>query len=604
MSSYDDLENESSSTDNVTFLFLMAMVFSVLIILLAYSYEYTRLIKISRLLPNASANILLGMIVGGFMSLRRDLQDSFSFDGEFFFLVMLPPIIFASGFNLRKDYFFYNLGTILLYAFVGTAIATGVIAWLLKWLSPWTYELTLNECLIFASLISAIDPVATIVTMQAAGVGGRLFALIFGEAVLNDAVAIVIEEVFLDVAEDNKDILTELGIAVPRILLISIASVLIGVIIALGSAFLFKKANFGSNVVLEVTLFLILGLLPYMICGLHKALSGIMAILFSGIFFDYYTYYHLTIEGQTTVKIIIHMLEFLSEGFVFFFLGTALWRSNNKWSGGLFFLTIASCIIGRALSVFPLTWIINMIGRKHPITKQESVMLWFSGLRGPVCFALAFKISSKAVPEDDSRNTIISTTLLIIWVTTFLMGGMSDWTLRLLGLVVKKPEVSMIESNEDPDYLLVEPPKIERSFLQSNHWFRKLNSKYLTKPFGSQSKIFTIRHGIELSSISSFEKTIGSDEEDGKMEILSPHRRSAFDGHSSPQNNSILEEPEQKHPPRIQIDKPSLAIGREKKGIDYFKSKLRGVARKDEALLADHLGSAETQASYNMDRIR
>merc|ERR1719419_2090242 len=117
-------------------------------------------------------------------------------------------------------------------------------------------------------------------------------------------------------------------------------------------------------------------MLPYMICeSSGGALSGIMAILFSGVFFDYYTYYHLSQEAQTTVKIIIHMLEFVSEGFVFFFLGSALWRRSNNWTVGLFFLTIVACIIGRALAIFPMTWLINLIGRKHPITKQECVML-------------------------------------------------------------------------------------------------------------------------------------------------------------------------------------------------------------------------------------
>merc|ERR1719317_774125 len=95
------------------------------------------------------------MIIGGFLSLGKGIDEEFSFDEEFFFIVMLPPIIFASGFNLRKDYFFYNFGTILVYAFIGTAIATAVIAGLLYWLSLYFYEeLLLNECLIFASLIS------------------------------------------------------------------------------------------------------------------------------------------------------------------------------------------------------------------------------------------------------------------------------------------------------------------------------------------------------------------------------------------------------------------------------------------------------------------
>lgn len=328
----EELEPEHEDSTAATTRILLTMIFTMLIIFLAYLYQnFPFMVRVAKFLPNASCNILVGMLVGALISLEEDVEDKFSFNEEFFFLVMLPPIIFASGFNVRKEYFFYNFGTILLYAFVGTAIATTVTAVLLNWLSKYTYELSLNECLIFASLISAIDPVATIVTMQAAGVGGRLYAVIFGEAVLNDAVAIVINNVFLEVAEEDKDILSEFMIAGPKIIFISIASVLIGVFIALGSSYMYKKSNLKENHVLEVTLFFILGLMPYMICeSSHGWLSGIMAILFSGIFFDYYAYYHLSREGQTSVKVIVHMLEFVSEGFIFFFLGSALWRSNNK----------------------------------------------------------------------------------------------------------------------------------------------------------------------------------------------------------------------------------------------------------------------------------
>lgn len=52
--------------------------------------------------------------------------------------------------------------------------------------------LTFQECAAFGTIISAIDPVATIATFEELNVDNTLFNLVFGESVLNDAVAIVL----------------------------------------------------------------------------------------------------------------------------------------------------------------------------------------------------------------------------------------------------------------------------------------------------------------------------------------------------------------------------------------------------------------------------
>jgi len=44
------------------------------------------------------------------------------FDGTIFFYVCLPPIIFASGFNMRRRRFFDNIGYILLFGVFGTIV--------------------------------------------------------------------------------------------------------------------------------------------------------------------------------------------------------------------------------------------------------------------------------------------------------------------------------------------------------------------------------------------------------------------------------------------------------------------------------------------------
>ena len=44
------------------------------------------------------------------------------FDGDIFFYVCLPPIIFASGFNMRRRRFFENIGYVLTFGIFGTIL--------------------------------------------------------------------------------------------------------------------------------------------------------------------------------------------------------------------------------------------------------------------------------------------------------------------------------------------------------------------------------------------------------------------------------------------------------------------------------------------------
>ncbi len=42
---------------------------------------------------------------------------------KIFMILLLPPIIFESGYNMQKKPFFKNVGTVLTFAFIGTFIA-------------------------------------------------------------------------------------------------------------------------------------------------------------------------------------------------------------------------------------------------------------------------------------------------------------------------------------------------------------------------------------------------------------------------------------------------------------------------------------------------
>ena len=50
------------------------------------------------------------------------------FQPAIFTLLLLPPIIFESGYNLNHRFFFANIGGILTFAFLGTLVAFSVTA--------------------------------------------------------------------------------------------------------------------------------------------------------------------------------------------------------------------------------------------------------------------------------------------------------------------------------------------------------------------------------------------------------------------------------------------------------------------------------------------
>lgn len=72
------------------------------------------------------------------------------------------------AYNLHKGNFFQNIGSILVFAIVGTALSALLIGgglWLLG-IADLVFKLSFTESFAFGSLISAVDPICTLAIMK------------------------------------------------------------------------------------------------------------------------------------------------------------------------------------------------------------------------------------------------------------------------------------------------------------------------------------------------------------------------------------------------------------------------------------------------------
>ena len=57
--------------------------------------------------------------------------------------------------------------------------------------------------------------------------------------------------------------------------------------------------------------------------------------------------------------------------------------------------------------------------RSHQITKKMMVIMWFSGLRGAIAYALSLHLEF----DEEIRKVLVTTTLIVVLFTTIVLGG-------------------------------------------------------------------------------------------------------------------------------------------------------------------------------------
>ncbi|XP_075800771.1 sodium/hydrogen exchanger 1 isoform X1 [Microtus pennsylvanicus] len=458
---------------------------------------------ISSIVPESCLLIVVGLLVGG---LIKGVGETPPFlQSNVFFLFLLPPIILDAGYFLPLRQFTENLGTILIFAVVGTLWNAFFLGGLLYAVclvgGEQINNIGLLDTLLFGSIISAVDPVAVLAVFEEIHINELLHILVFGESLLNDAVTVVLYHLFEEFASYEYVGISDIFLGFLSFFVVSLGGVFVGVVYGVIAAF---TSRFTSHIrVIEPLFVFLYSYMAYLSAELFH-LSGIMALIASGVVMRPYVEANISHKSHTTIKYFLKMWSSVSETLIFIFLGVSTVAGSHQWNWTFVISTLLFCLVARVLGVLGLTWFINKF-RIVKLTPKDQFIIAYGGLRGAIAFSLGYLLDKKHFPMCDLFLTAIIT---VIFFTVFVQG----MTIRPLVdlLAVKKKQETKRSINEEIhtqflDHLLTGIEDICGHY-GHHHWKDKLNrfnKKYVKKCLiaGERSKepqLIAFYHKMEM----------------------------------------------------------------------------------------------------------
>ncbi|PPQ80347.1 hypothetical protein CVT25_003630 [Psilocybe cyanescens] len=435
-------------------LFLVCM-----LLILSLLTSYYLQIKRIRAVHETLVSIFAGMVVGAIIRLAPGtmIREMLTFKHTLFFNLLLPPIILNSGYELKQDNFFRNFGSILTFAFLGTfisAVGVGVLVFIYSYLGIDTDKLPLIECLIFGSTLSATDPVTILAIFNQYKVDPKLYTVIFGESLLNDAVSIVMYET-LSRFTGTEIFVGSIFHGIGIFLLSFSVSMALGVAFGLSTSLMLKHSYLHLYPSIESCLVALCAYTCYFFSNGLQC-SGIVSLLFCGITLKHYAYHTMSRRTQRATKYIFSTLARLSENFIFIYLGMSLFTSAPvsepvfSYVRPVFIIiTTIAVVFTRYAAVFPLSEGINLFHkhvrgqRQEELPHSHQMMLFWAGLRGAVGVALA---AGFVGPHAQMMRT---TVLIVVVLTVVIFGGTTARMLEVLGIRTGVEDDAGASSDED-----------------------------------------------------------------------------------------------------------------------------------------------------------
>ncbi|ARX82858.1 MULTISPECIES: Na+/H+ antiporter [Streptomyces] len=352
--------------------------------------------------------------------------------------LVLPPLLYASVQRTSWRQFAANIRPIMLLAVALVFVTTAAVAAVANAVVP---GLPLAAAVALGALVAPPDPVAATAVAGSLGLPRRLVSILEGEGLFNDVTAIVLYHVAIAAAVSGT---FSWPSAVGQLVLSAVVAVAVGLALGWLSN---KLMGLLGDATLQTGLTL---LVPFVAYVLAEELlgSGVLAVLTTALYLAENAVDADDVLGRITGQSFWEIVDTLVTGVAFGLIGLELHNvfgtaDGREWEMVGWGAAIVAVVVGvRLMWLLPATWLAKRLHKRRdydeeiPTSWRETVVMWWSGMRGVASVALALAIPLKT---DDgapfpARDEIIFIAFCVIIATLIAQGLTLPWLVKKLGV--------------------------------------------------------------------------------------------------------------------------------------------------------------------------
>ncbi|MFJ8693191.1 Na+/H+ antiporter [Streptomyces roseolilacinus] len=357
---------------------------------------------------------------------------------EFILPLVLPPLLYATVQRTSWRQFAANLRPILLLAVALVLVTTAAVAAVAHTVVP---GLPVAAAVALGALVAPPDPVAATAVAGSVGLPRRLVSILEGEGLFNDVTAIVVYHVAVGAVVAGTFSWADAGV---ELLLSAVVAVAVGLLLGrLGG----RLAGALDDPTLRTGLTL---LVPFAAYALAEELhgSGVLAVLVTALVLAGHTLDADDVTGRLAGRTFWEIVDTLVTGVAFGLVGLELSAVLRPAEGRELRMlgwgaVVAATVVGvRLLWLLPATWLAKRLhtpgssAEEIPVSWRETVVMWWSGMRGvaSVALALAIPLTTDAGEAFPARDEILFVAFCVIMTTLVFQGLTLPWLVGRLGV--------------------------------------------------------------------------------------------------------------------------------------------------------------------------
>lgn len=410
------------------------------------------------------------VVIGLFLGLLSNLPffhffQEFQLTPELLFYLLLPTLIFESAYNINVRRMVEETWIILILSIIGLIVSTIAIgAGLYFLLDLIGYTIPFIVALLFGALISATDPVAVLALFKEYGAPRRLSLIFEGESLFNDATAVALFLVLLDVTINGYHGGSTIIEGTVSFLSMMIGGIIFGVIV--GGIFAKLVGLARENEIASITLTIVLAHITFISSEIlshhlhfgefHLAISPIIATTIAALFMGNYGRSKINPKAEEFVEKLWGQFAFMANSLIFILIGVIVASVLNISISmiGVILITILVVAIARAISIYPVVGLFNVAvekSKKIPMSWQH--LLSWGSLRGALAVTMVLLIPDDIKVEGwmlemELKEFILAITVGCITATLFIKAPTIQSLMQKLKLdrLTSMEEVESLEA--------------------------------------------------------------------------------------------------------------------------------------------------------------